>query len=145
TPKSAAKRMCHPAALRTDRYGIHAGSRLQSAASLRGSTLLLRSLPRLGGLSVSLLLVAVLSGGQVHADDMGKNLHDLNRLDATIEPLLHAISADEQLEVVDVGFHLLTKAATIVLLIAHRLKHDARRERSRQVDDLPKNFDLLRF
>src|SRR5690606_17148466 len=87
----------------------------------------------------------ILSGGQVHADDMGKNLHDLHGFDATIEPLLYAISADEQLEVVDVGLQLLAKAAAIVLLIAHRLEHDARRERGRQVDNLTKNFDLLRF
>src|SRR5690606_16100803 len=114
-------------------------------ASLRGSTLPLRSLPRLGGLSVSLLLVAILSGRQVKADDMRKDLHDLHSLDASVEPLLHAISADEQLEVVDVVFQLLPKAAAIVLLVPHRLEHDARRERGRQVDDLVKHLDLLRL
>src|SRR5690606_25616773 len=137
--------MCHPAALRVGQYGIHAGSQLQSAASLRGSTLLLRRLPRRGGLCVSLFSVAVLSGGQVHADDMGENLHDLHGFDATIEPLLYTISADEQLEVVDVGFHLLTEAAAIVFLIAHRFEHDARRERGRKIDNFTKDFDLFRL
>src|SRR5690606_25519046 len=113
--------------------------------SLRGLTLLLRRLPRRGGLCVSLFSVATLSGRQVHANDMSKNLHDLHGFDATIEPLLYAISADEQLEVVDVRLHLLTKAAAIVLLIAHRLEHDARRERGRKIDNFAKNFDLFRF
>src|SRR5690606_30970684 len=117
----------------------------RSVASLRGSTLPLRSPPRLGGLSVSLLLVAVLSGRQVKTDDMRKDLHDLHGLDAPIEPLLHSIRTDKQFEVVDVGFQLLTKAAAIVLLIAHRLEHDTRRERGRKIDDFTKDFDLLRF
>src|SRR5690606_41308937 len=99
----------------------------------------------LGGLCVSLFSVAILSGRQVKADDMRKDLHDLHSLDASVEPLLHAISADEQLEIIDVGFQLLTKAAAIVLLIAHRLEHDARRERGRKIDDFTKDFDLLRF
>src|SRR5690606_21810480 len=113
--------------------------------SLRGLTLLLRRLPRRGGLCVSLFSVATLSGRQVHANDMSKNLHNLHGFDATIEPLLHALSPDEQLEVVDVRLHLLTKAAAIVLLIAHRLEHDTRWERGRKIDNLSKNLDLLRF
>src|SRR5690606_23807402 len=79
------------------------------------------------------------------ADDMGKNLHDLHSFDASVEPLLHAIRTDKKFEIIDVGFQLLAKTAAIVLLIAHRLEHDARRERGRKIDDFTKDFDLLRF
>src|SRR5690606_24906357 len=76
---------------------------------------------------------------------MGKNLHDLHGFDASVEPLLYAIRADKKLEIIDVGFQLLAKTAAIVLLIAHRLEHDARRERGRKIDDFTKDLDLLRF
>src|SRR5690606_6299437 len=46
---------------------------------------------------------------------------------------------------VDVRLHLLTKTAAVVFLIAHRLEHDARRERSRKIDNFTKDFDLFGF